>query len=83
MVFWWLSGCFWGCLKVCMLPPLCLCACPCLEDCWIPADFWMLVWLDDLGWLRGSQGAVVPTCAHLSLLGDGGKVVAWMLVVTG
>ena len=34
MILWWLSGCFFGfCLEGCMLPPLRLCACPCLKDC--------------------------------------------------
>jgi hypothetical protein len=50
---------------------------PMLERLLASADSWMLVWLDDLGRLIGLQGAVVPTCAHLSLLGQGGKVVAW------
>jgi hypothetical protein len=49
---------------------------PMLERLSASADFEMLVWLDELGWLRGLHGAAVPICAHLSLLGEGGKVVA-------
>jgi hypothetical protein len=49
---------------------------PLLERLSASADFEMLVWLDELGWLRGLHGAAVPICAHLSLLGEGGKVVA-------
>jgi hypothetical protein len=53
---------------------------PMIERLLASAGFWMLMWLDDWGWWAGGfvslPGAAVPTGAHLSLLGEGGKVVA-------